>query len=154
MTEEMLPASDRRPHRWPIVVLANVVGLLVIAGMGSATAWWFLLRDDTVTKTAAMTFTLVPGAAAWSASQGSCAGIGGYADIGPATEVRLSADGKLMDVAHLGIGDSSAGNGSCVYSFTLKAESGHKFYSIEPGRRGSVTYTWEQLDGAALTLGK
>jgi hypothetical protein len=104
---------------------------------------------------------------------GPCQGQGGYSDINAAAEVRLKGDGLVIDVARLGQGHFGPApprqfygpsnnfemprNIECRFTFELEVEPGHRFYTVEVGRRGQYSYTYEEitLPGAiSYTLGK
>lgn len=78
-----------------------------------------------------------------------CETYGGYSDIAAGMEVKLRADGQILDVARLGPGTFGAkpakgAKMECRFDFSLQVPSGHRFYTVETGR-GSQTYSFEGL---------
>ncbi len=139
----------RKQHVGSFIAGMVVAFALVAAGAGIYAA----VNREGGTETIVGTFTLIGGDSV-STLGGDCRGRGGYSDINSGTEVRLVADGELVAVTRLGHGQGASGR--CTYSFSLDAPKGHKFYEVSVGRRGSFTYTWEELttEGAiAYVLG-
>jgi hypothetical protein len=84
----------------------------------------------------------------------SCQGSGGYSDIVPGTEVTVTnGSGKLL--AQTTLGPGSGTDSSCVFSFSVRLTEGEDQYGVSVSHRGTVTFTFSQLDtvGIALTLG-
>jgi len=90
-----------------------------------------------------------------------CYGNGGYSDLGDATEVTVSGDdGKQLAITTLGSG-SASGDGSnvtdtCDFTFQFSVTEGQSAYVVTVGKRGTETYTFDQLlqPGAiALSIG-
>lgn len=137
------------------LVFAVVAFWVVIAGLAGGGYWlWTNHQDVNEDKLVAGTFTLTAESGTWTIDR-ECRGTGGYSDIAAGQQVRLMSDGKLLDVQTLGSGRAELSY-QCVYSFTLKVPKGHKFYDVSVGRRGNVTYTYEQLTKPgilALSLG-
>ena len=80
-----------------------------------------------------------------------CLALSGYGDIATGMEVKLTADGQVLDVGHLTAGvygdkpTSLVGKMACRFPFTLTVPSGHKFYTVDFGKRGSKTYSFEEI---------
>lgn len=98
------------------------------------------------------TFTLIDdtrdlGSAPFEGS--SCQGSGGYADIAAGMDVVISSKGKTLAVARFSPGRFSkfaGATGHCLFNFTLKdVPGGRDFYEVKVGRRGTKTYTWDEL---------
>lgn len=82
----------------------------------------------------------------------TCHGEGGYSDIHPGTEVRLIGDEGLLDVTRLGSAlEPVRISTGCIFTFTLHVPRGHRFYTVEVGRRGSFNYTWDEITSERLS---
>jgi hypothetical protein len=95
----------------------------------------------------------------------SCAGGGGYSDVGPGKDVVLKdGEGKTLAVGRLGSGIRKDDLGTsprtyrCLFSFALEDVPEVPFYAVDLGRRGTVTYSLTDMRTAewtlSLTLGK
>ncbi|MBW0118526.1 hypothetical protein I4J48_25105, partial [Pseudonocardia sp. KRD-169] len=75
---------------------------------------------------------------------GSCAGYGGYSDIGAGTSVTVAdATGTVVATGRLDSGRSSAGD--CVFPFSVAEVPGDSdFYRVEVSHRGEVTFSRDQ----------
>lgn len=85
-----------------------------------------------------------------------CTGIEGYTDIGPNTQVTISADGKILAVTDLGPAGNSSVSGMCLWAFTLDGvEKNHSVYTVEVAHRGGISFTKAQVEAGevGLTLG-
>lgn len=93
----------------------------------------------------------------------TCAGNGGYSDIAPDAQVKVSDDaGKVIALGQLdqGITRKSSdwgygGTNQCVFTFSVRevpAGSG-SIYGVEVTHRGVTQFTRDQADQVALTLG-
>lgn len=88
---------------------------------------------------------------------GGCQGTGGYSDIASDRSIVTvkNESGTILATATLtnGIGSGFI----CRLSFTVKVPTA-KFYSVEVGRRGALTYSYDEMVGqnwhVDLTLGK
>ena len=103
--------------------------------------------------------TLTVGRSAFDrTASGGCAPTRGFADVGPGAEVKLTGDGTLLDVSHLDAGTTPADEVTmpfatkCTYRFTLKAEPGHKFYTVTIGKRDGLSFKWEELTNLSLNI--
>lgn len=85
----------------------------------------------------------------------SCSGSGGYSDFAPGMNVVVKDEGGKI------IGTSSTTPGpvpdeyasvTCVLEFTVEDLPDAKFYSVEIGRRGDLTYSREELDDMGWNL--
>ncbi|MEX2253839.1 MAG: zinc ribbon domain-containing protein [Acidimicrobiia bacterium] len=75
-----------------------------------------------------------------------CIGTGGYNDIGPGTEVRVSDEGgTVLATGALGSGKDLEGLG-CIYRFSLKTVPDANFYEFEVAHRGGITYSRAKLE--------
>jgi hypothetical protein len=86
---------------------------------------------------------------------GQCAGTGGYDDIHQGTSVTVYDDAtKIIGTGNLGDSTNSA-DGGCTWYFQVEVPSGPRFYQVEIGHRGKITYTSEEAKagGVAITLG-
>jgi hypothetical protein len=94
------------------------------------------------------TFTLYDSTSTYS----SCLGQGGYADIGPGTDVSIrDQNNDLIGKSSLGAGAPS--EGACEYSFTVAAVPANmKFYSIEVSHRGALTYSLADMKSMDWTV--
>jgi hypothetical protein len=84
----------------------------------------------------------------------TCAGQGGYSDIGPGTEVTvMDGSGKLM--AKGAIDSSYNQSGPCMLTFKVfDVPGGAKFYKVHVSHRGEMSYTESEAKaGIAVTLG-
>lgn len=82
----------------------------------------------------------------------SCSGSGGYSDIRLGTNVVLKdGDGKLLSTGSLGPG---VGTGSqCLFEYSLLGVPEVPFYTIEVGKRGSLSYSLADMKSAGWTIG-
>lgn len=97
------------------------------------------------------TFQLLDGAT----SEGiGCRGSGGYSDIRPGTEVTVRDQaGAVIARGDLGLESSGTVPGSCEFSLRVDDVPRATFYEIEVGRRGSLTYSYEQMQRQDWTVG-
>lgn len=93
----------------------------------------------------------------------TCSGSGGYNDLSGGMEVRLYGDGTLVDFDRISPGVLSRqaaekwiGVRACTFTFSLDVPEGYRFYSVELGRRGEFTYTFDEIvasEALAYTIG-
>lgn len=158
---EVAAEARRRRGRLLTVAVAVVAVLVAAAGVG----WYFLIRDDAPdTQTLTGSFTLT-GSSNISRDGASCSGTGGYDDIrGGLGVVVKDAAGKTIATGQLGPGVAmqTLDTGAitlydCRFPITLTDVPESDFYEIEVGRRGSLSYSQEQMEAAgwnvALTIG-
>jgi hypothetical protein len=84
----------------------------------------------------------------------TCAGQGGYDDIGPGTPVTVADDsGKL--VAKGAIESSYSASGACMLTFKVfDVPGGAKFYKVQVSHRGEMSYTESEAKaGITVSLG-
>ena len=78
-----------------------------------------------------------------------CHGTGGYSDIKPGMKVVVKNEkSEIIGISNLD-SDTYDGNSPsvvCKYPFEVRGLPSASFYSIEVGRRGSLTYSPKQLD--------
>ena len=81
-----------------------------------------------------------------------CAGDGGFNDIGPGTPVRVrDGKGALIGSATL---DTGVESGSlCLLSFTVPEVVKADYYEIEVGRRGSLGFSFSEMESSGWTVG-
>lgn len=83
-------------------------------------------------------------------------GDGGYGDINTSTPVVMTnTQGDVLHRTELGIGTVDA-QGTCTFEFKLPVTEGEDNYVVAVGRRGEMTYTFEEIQTESpllLTLG-
>jgi hypothetical protein len=85
-------------------------------------------------------------------SKNDCYGTSGYEDIQPGVQVVVrSGSNKILGKGRLGRGVGvSAGSSQypmiCVFRFNVGGLTDSKFYAIEVGHRGELTYSRRELD--------
>lgn len=87
-------------------------------------------------------------------SGSSCSGAGGYSDIGPGTQVTVkNGEGQIITTATLGTG--TGGKYLCTFPFEFEITEGEDRYLVGVGRRGELSYTFDQLrsNGVMLSMG-
>lgn len=79
----------------------------------------------------------------------SCAGEGGYGDIGPGVQVVV----RDQSGETIGAGDLSAGTlgrdptvWTCQFTFTIPDVPAATFYEVEVGDRGALTYSAAEME--------
>jgi hypothetical protein len=89
----------------------------------------------------------------------TCEGTGGYSDIHPGTQVTVKDEaGVIVGSGTLGAASSPADTRyPCEYPFSISEVGPAKFYSVEVGKRGALTYSAADMDKmgwkVSLTLG-
>ena len=79
-----------------------------------------------------------------------CSGTGGYSDFGPGMNVVVKNEkGEIIgtSVTEPGPVPSEFAVVTCTVSFSVEELPRAKFYEIEVGRRGALTYSYEELEG-------
>jgi hypothetical protein len=149
-------ASPRRP-RWLLFV---VIPLAILAVAALAVGALRRVQGDPPDRPALSvvgTLTLYDGLKFTAGVP--CAGSGGYADLGPGTQVVVYGPQDET----LGVGSLEEGYGhvdgylsSCVWSFQVSpVAAGKGFYGVEVAHRGKLRYTEAQLhDELHVTLGR
>lgn len=90
------------------------------------------------------TFTLID-ADVTQFGSGGCSGTGGYSDISSTTQVVVkNGRGDILGVTELGLG--SIDTVSCTYHWVVDELPKEGFYVVEVGRRGSLTFSAEELE--------
>lgn len=156
--------EGRGGHPW-IKALAAIL-LLVALGAGGFFGYgfvethyvewdstWPTVKTSPTSQEVAGAIVLFPRlgtVATYTAGALQCAGTGGFSDIREGLQVKLTADGKTLDVQSLAQGVPR--QEGCRFLFTLKVPKGHKFYEVSMGRRGEFSYSWDQITAHALTL--
>ena len=84
-----------------------------------------------------------------------CSGTGGFDDITAGMQIVVEdTSGRILGSATLDYGHVE--DGDCVFDFSIQVPRS-EFYTLTSGRRGSLTYSFEDLEnsnwGVALTLG-
>tara|TARA_B100000073_G_C23274814_1_gene387983 strand:- start:60 stop:464 length:405 start_codon:yes stop_codon:yes gene_type:complete len=98
-------------------------------------------------KTISGTFKLIDSDI--SRSGRMCSGTGGYSDIQPGLKVIVKNErSKIIGVSELEFDIYKGEHSSvvCEFPFTVENIPKAKFYTIEVGRRGSLTYPYEDLE--------
>lgn len=123
------------------VALVALVGFAMIAGAGLL-GYMVLARDSTITVDG--TLVLVD-RTSYKNSGVSCDPKGGYSDIGPGTQVVVSdAAGTTIGIGELDRGANRPDG--CTFTFRVEGvPTGHDFYGIAIGKRGTMRYTPDQL---------
>jgi hypothetical protein len=84
----------------------------------------------------------------------SCAGVGSYSDIQPATELTVTTDGAQVGTVRLGTGTPFGANTCRFVWAVVKVPLGHRSYMMSLPQRGAVTVSESDLKAAVrLTLG-
>jgi len=86
-----------------------------------------------------------------------CTGLGGYSDIHPGAQIKiLDQSGDIIAVTELETDPASDSFDECRFQFVAEAPEA-TFYSISLGRRGDMTYSFDDLEETEwlveLTLG-
>ena len=83
----------------------------------------------------------------------TCAGAGGYSDVGPQMQVIVrNGKGEILAVTALGTGTGNAA--SCRFSFGFPITEGQDRYVVSVGHRGDFSYSFVQLQqGIEIQLG-
>lgn len=144
--------KQRRAHVAAGVVLAvlAVLGAVAVAGGGDKVP---TLRAPE-TNTIRGTFTLTD-SDGYSGSS-SCSGDGGYGDV----EAGLKVDVRDESQTLLGTGNLTSGvemSDGCTFRFVVNEVPKAKFYTIEVGRRGDLSYSHDEMEArgwsVSFTLG-
>jgi hypothetical protein len=87
-----------------------------------------------------------------SASAG-CVGQGGYADIAPGTQVRVTNQaGTLIGTGTLEATTASGSGTTCAFPFMVTGLPRATFYGITVSHRGEQDYSFAQLQAASWTV--
>jgi hypothetical protein len=109
------------------------------------------------TATVPGVFTLIDSAGldAIESDGTSCAGAGGYSDVGRDTPVTVK-NGKGEILANTTLGQGKGDTANCTFTFTFPLTEGQDRYVVSVGRRGEFIYTFEQLrdHGVQIHLGQ
>lgn len=84
----------------------------------------------------------------------SCTGAGGYSDVNPGTPVTVkNGKGEILTTTYLERG--KGGRYMCTFSMTFEVTEGEDRYVVSVGRRGELSFTFDELksNGVALVLG-
>ncbi|WP_460359484.1 DUF732 domain-containing protein [Mycobacterium sp. ZZG] len=84
----------------------------------------------------------------------SCTGAGGYSDVNPGTPVTVkNGKGDILTSTYLEPG--KGGRYMCTFSMTFEVTEGEDQYVVSVGRRGELSFTFDELkaNGVALVLG-
>jgi hypothetical protein len=84
----------------------------------------------------------------------NCVGAGGFSDISPGTQVTVK-NGKGEILATTALEPGEGGRYECVLPFSFEVTEGEDRYVVSVGRRGEVSFSFEDLKhkGALLVLG-
>lgn len=84
----------------------------------------------------------------------SCVGASGYSDVNPGTPVTVkNGKGEILTTTYLEEG--KGGRYMCTFGFTFDVTEGQDRYVVAVGRRGELSYSFDELraGGVALVLG-
>lgn len=84
----------------------------------------------------------------------SCVGAGGYSDVNPGTPVTVkNGKGEILTTTYLE--DGRGGRFRCTFGFTFEVTEGQDRYVVAVGRRGELSYSFDELraGGVSLVLG-
>lgn len=153
-TPEETPARRRR---WPKLVGVGVA--LFGVGLGGFFALSKAGASETNTITGVFKLIDIPEYSKYSSGKtsifafgGTCEGTGGYSDISEATQVTITdGAGKLLAVTSLSEGKPSGSKlegfvEGCTFSWSAPDIPKADFYNIEVGRRGKLTYSYQQME--------
>lgn len=87
-----------------------------------------------------------------SGPDANCRGDGGYSDISGGTDV-VVRDGSGSVLAKGALGPGRRNGGSCTFQFTVRKIPEVDFYEVEVGRRGSLTYSFDELEARDWQVG-
>lgn len=86
----------------------------------------------------------------------TCRPSGGYGDINSSTQVVVrNPAGVELARTSLGFGETER-RGRCTFKFEVLLTEGETSYIVEVGRRGEISYSWEEISrpgAVALSLG-
>ncbi|WP_374157906.1 DUF732 domain-containing protein [Mycobacterium sp. G7A2] len=84
----------------------------------------------------------------------SCTGSGGYSDVDSGTPVTVK-NGKGETLTTTYLEEGKGGRYMCTFGFTFEITEGQDRYVVSVGRRGELSYSFEELraGGVALSLG-
>lgn len=91
------------------------------------------------------------GTQAISTDGGSCAGAGGYADVGASTAVTVK-NGKGEILATTALGPGKGDTATCTFSFSFTITEGQDRYVISVGHRGEFSYSFGQLRARGVQI--
>lgn len=111
-----------------------------------------VLETATVPGTFVLTDTMPNLMISAIASDGAtCAGTGGYSDIGPGTQV-IVKNGKGDVLATATLGEGHGDGVACTFSFSFPVTEGQDRYVVSVGHRGEFSYTFTQLQGQGVGI--
>jgi hypothetical protein len=139
---------------------AVAVVLLALAGCGGGDGGNRAAATTTTQQTYVIggTFTLVgtAGEDYLEAEGAGCFGYGGYDDVEAGLQVVVSNEANTV----IGNGTLSSGEvtgDGCKFTFQVQSVPVAKFYNIEVGRRGKLSYSFDEMRaaswGVSFTLG-
>jgi hypothetical protein len=80
-------------------------------------------------------------------SKTNCYGTGSYDDVSHGLQVVVRNEShKILATSKLGKGHSGLAGFVCTFKFTIEDVPDAKFYSIEVGHRGDITYSAKELE--------
>lgn len=139
-----------------LLVLAVLLALALAACGGSGS-------KAPTTKTINGTFTLARGLDTGEYDSdnfveygGGCGGTGGYEDIDSGLQVRVSNEAGTV-IGTGALGSSAVTPNGCTFTFSVPNLPVAKFYKVEVGNRGELSYSYEEMEAAGwkaeFTLG-
>ncbi|MGY2125871.1 hypothetical protein ACW9HJ_30875 [Nocardia gipuzkoensis] len=142
------PEYNKRPKKSSaLIFLAGVlVGVLVAVGSFFGYQAYEHYRDGQQKPLLVIGTMSLIGSTSWDNLASGCTGSGGYSDIHEGVTVTLSsASGTTIGVTALEKGSKNGSN--CMFIWTMRnIPSDEKFYKLEIGHRGVLTYTRQDLE--------
>ena len=156
------PATGGRRRAFLFLALAVALAVAVALGAVIAVGGLNLLQSGEFTgkRLIAGTLELHDTGDTFSVIQitgTTCRGKDGYSDLGPGMPVTVKDEnGKLLGATSLGpatlVGTGTGGSAFCRFSFNVMVDPA-QIYSIEPGRRGAVSYPRHELEANGWRVG-
>lgn len=130
------PDAGTSSRRRTGLIVAAVIAVAVVAGV-------VMFGMAGASNTIDGTFTLAD-SSGFSNTGTGCVGDGGYSDIRPGTAVTVrDGSGTILGTSSLGPGEELVV--WCQFEFTVAGIPKADFYEIEVGRRGSLSYSYDEM---------
>ena len=127
-----------------LVILGACAAATTLAACGSSLAHGTATSAPASTYTISGTFDLID----FTSASAGCVGQGGYADIAPGTQVKVTdQDGTLIGTGTLGAVTASGDGTTCAFPFTVTGLPHEAFYGVAVSHRGVQDYSFAQLEG-------
>jgi hypothetical protein len=139
-----------------VAIVAVALGIVVVAAVAGAII--FLREDDKHTLTGEFVLVDVSTDPSIAGSGSRCAGTGGYSDVRTGLEVVVkNEDGKTIANGNLGVPDTLELEGrdyvfGCTFPIVVHDIPNAKFYEVSVGRRGTQSYSQEELEAAGWRI--